>query len=128
VLGARNIEANVDVSRGVLVNWFGSAGSLPTSGDVSCRETHLAGRRGHLEVKGSKARGRFDVTAERRGMTGLSGTSPLAETACWIGLIVGLSTAVGRWCPRRGTGMTQARWCATRRGPGCRSRARAGCV
>jgi len=49
-----------------------------------------------LRVKRSKARGRFDVTADGVGMTGRSGTALLAETADRIGLTVGLSTAVGR--------------------------------
>ncbi|HEX6255908.1 MAG TPA: hypothetical protein VFZ70_08870 [Euzebyales bacterium] len=49
-----------------------------------------------MRVKRSKARGRFDVTAAGRGMTGRSGTALLAETADRIGLTVGLSTAVGR--------------------------------
>jgi hypothetical protein len=49
-----------------------------------------------LRVKRSKACGRFDVTADGRGMTGRSGTALLAETADRIGLTAGLSTAVGR--------------------------------
>jgi hypothetical protein len=49
-----------------------------------------------LRVKRSKACGRFEVTADGQGMTGLSGTALLAETADRIGLTGGLSRSVGR--------------------------------
>ena len=49
-----------------------------------------------MRVKRSKARGRFDVTADGQGMTGRSGTALLAETADRIGLTTGLTRAVGR--------------------------------
>ena len=48
-----------------------------------------------MRVKRSRARGRFDVTADGRGTTGRSGSALLAETADRIGLTGGLSTAVG---------------------------------
>ena len=47
-------------------------------------------------MKRSKACGRFEVTADGQGMTGLSGTALLAETADRIGLTAGLSRSVGR--------------------------------
>jgi Transposase DDE domain group 1 len=48
-----------------------------------------------LRVKRSKARGRFDVTADGHGMTGRAGTTLLAEAADRTGLTAGLSRAVG---------------------------------
>jgi hypothetical protein len=48
-----------------------------------------------LKVKRSKACGRFEVTADGKGMTGRSGTGLLAETADRIGLTAGLSRSVG---------------------------------
>lgn len=48
-----------------------------------------------MRVKRSKARGRFDVTADGQGMTGRAGTALLTETADRTGLTAGLSRAVG---------------------------------
>jgi hypothetical protein len=55
----------------------------------------MSTRRATLRVKRSKACGRFEVTADGRGITGRAGTALLAEAADRTGLTAGLSRSVG---------------------------------
>ena len=61
-----------------------------------CRGMQVPGEGLTLRVKGNSTGGRFDVTADGRGMTGRAGTGLLAEVADTIGLTAALNRAVGR--------------------------------